>query len=477
MKRNSIYIVVATLCLCLIGCTNQKTTIIQGLVKLDGINEISLSGFYENPIWGIGKEFNVEIDSTRIFKFEIDIEQLSECWLQFGMGTEKATSRRLIIFPGDELEIIIDETGISFNGKGAEINKLYSEVEAKGLHTYQLINPLMYSHISLDNYIESIKGFQESRVQLLKNQNNNNEVPVELTRFYIDQTELDYRFLCLAAFRHYFYTNDRTVNLFELFKNEIAVAKFTNDEWIIYKDYISLLRSYLFYVKGVEIIRNSRGIDLFKGIETALTDSLKGKTQQYALAEYICSNLDVGEYDSLLVNHFNKIALDEFAKKTVADALRKYEQKEFLIGNPLHEEFATTLLADTANNQLSFEEMLRSYEGNIVYMELWSLSCGSCIRAMPTSREMEREIGNLPVKFVYLTTDRLNDNLWKYVFEASLTKENHYRLVNGSNSRMNRFMNSTLVPWYLLFDKQGNLLDFRAEEPYTIKERLIELAS
>jgi len=474
MNRNLIYIVITVLLMLFVGWSNQNKTTIRGLVELDGINEISISGFHENPIWGIGEEFNISIDNTGIFKTEISIEQLSICWLQFGMGTDKATSRRIFISPRDELELIIDESGISFNGKGAEINKLYSEIEANGLLTSQLIAPLMYNQISLIEYVESIKGFKEKRLQLKENYNN--RLSVEMSQFYLDQTELDYRFLMLAAFRHSFFTDDNSVNPFEFYKSGISVKEFTNDEWIIYKDYISLLRNYLFYAKGAEISRKSKGLGLFKGIEIALTDSLRDKTQQYALAEYICSDLDNGDYDSLLLNHFKTIAVDELARKTVADALSNDEQKEYLIGKPIHEEFANTLLADTANNILSFEEMLRSYKGNIVYMELWSLSCGPCIRAMPTSRALESEIGNLPVKFVYLTTDKFSENLWAHVFKASLTKDNHYRLVNGSNSRMNRFMNSTMVPWYLLFDKQGHLLDFRAEAPYTIKEKLIELA-
>lgn len=474
MNRNLICIVITMFFMSLVGCSNQNTTI-QGLVKLDEISEISFSGFNENPIWGIGREFNIQIDSTRTFKIDIDIEQISDCWIQFGMGTEKATSKRIFISPGDKLELIINETGISFNGKGAEINKLYSRVEANDLNTYQLINPLMYNHISLEEYIDNVRGFQERRIQLIENLDRKDKLSVELEKLYIDQTALDYRFLIMAAFRHSFYTNNRRVNLFEMFRNEISVDEFTNDEWVTYHDYVSLLRSYLFYVKGLEISRKSNGLGLFEGIEIALTDSIKGQSQQYALAEYICSDLDDGEYDSLLVNHFNKIAQDQFAKKTVADALINYEQKEYLIGKPIHEEFANTILADTANNQLLFDEMLESYKGNIVYMEVWSLGCAPCIRSMPTSRMLEKEIGNLPVKFVYLTTDKLNDNLWEHVFKASLTKENHYRLVNGTYSRMNKFMNSTLVPWFLLFDKQGNLLDFRAEEPYSIKEKLIEL--
>lgn len=474
MNKSIVCIAIAVLFMGLVGCSHQKATI-QGLVKLDGIDEIGFSGFKENPIWGIDKEINIHIDSTRTFNVEVDIEQISDCWMQFGMGTENATSKRIFISPGDKLELIINETGISFNGKGAEINKLYSRVEANGLCTHQLINSLMHNHISLEAYIENVKGFQARRRQLIEDLDRKDKLSDKLEKFYNDQTDLDYRFLITALFRHSFYTDISSVNLFKMFKNEISVDEFTNDEWVTYHDYISLLKHYLFYVKGLEISRNSSGVGLFEGVEIALTDSLKGLSQQYALAEYIYSNLDNGKYDSLLVNHFNNIARDEFAKKTVTDALDKYEQKEYLIGKPLHEEFANTVLTDTANNPLLFGEMLESYKGNIVYMEVWSLSCGPCLRSMPTARMLEKEMGNLPVKFVYLTTDKLNNTLWKHVFKASLTKENHYRLVNGTNSRMNKFMHSTLVPWYLLFDKQGNLLDFHAEDPYTIKEKLIAL--
>ena len=194
MNRNLICIVITMFFMSLVGCSNQNTTI-QGLVKLDEISEISFSGFNENPIWGIGREFNIQIDSTRTFKIDIDIEQISDCWIQFGMGTEKATSKRIFISPGDKLELIINETGISFNGKGAEINKLYSRVEANDLNTYQLINPLMNNHISLEEYIDNVRGFQERRIQLIENLDRKDKLSVELEKLYIDQTALDYRFL------------------------------------------------------------------------------------------------------------------------------------------------------------------------------------------------------------------------------------------------------------------------------------------
>lgn len=87
MNKSIVCIAIAVLFMGLVGCSHQKATI-QGLVKLDGIDEIGFSGFKENPIWGIDKEINIHIDSTRTFNVEVDIEQISDCWMQFGMGTE-----------------------------------------------------------------------------------------------------------------------------------------------------------------------------------------------------------------------------------------------------------------------------------------------------------------------------------------------------------------------------------------------------
>lgn len=334
----------------------------------------------------------------------------------------------------------------------------------------------MYNQITIEEYIEKIKDFKEQRNQLLEQYQKVNSLEKEFIDFYKKQTEIEYRDLIVAVFKYAFYTDKSTAKIFDHFKNEITVANYTNDQWVNTLGYIRNIRNYIFYIKGIEISKSSKNIDLFDGIQLALTDSLRGKTQEYALAEYICNDLEGGKYDSLEMNYFNRIATNSLAKTTVKKALENFDKKEFLIGKPIHKEFAQTLLADTTNKQLDFETMLNSYKGNVVYLEIWSLGCGPCRKAMPTSRNIEQELAQLPIKFVYLTTDKINENLWKDIFNASLTKENHFRLINGSHSRLNKFMNSTLVPWYLLFDKKGNLISFNAENPYSIKKTLIELS-
>lgn len=453
----------------------QKQTIINGTTVLEGKNEITLVGFKKNPIYDIGEAFTVRPDSNNYFHFSFDLMQLTEVWIQTGIGTKNSLSKRIYLFPGDEQNIDINETVISFEGIGSQKNNFYNVIEENGLQTSQLTSPLMSNQITIEEYLGRIKNFKQKRNQLLEIYDDDNFLEREFVEFYNKQTEIEYRDLVVAAFKHSFYTSN-SFNLFDYFKNEISVANYTNDQWVNLPSYIQNLRNYLFYVKGREISKKSQNIGLYDGIHLALIDSLVGKTQEFALAEYICSDLVDGKYDSLKINYFKKNASNSLAKSTVKNAIEKFEQKEYLIGKPIHEEFAQTLLADTANNQLDFRSMLNRYKGNIVYMEIWSLGCGPCRKAMPTSRQIENELNGLPVRFVYITTDKLNDNLWKDVFRASLTKDNHFRLINGSHSRLNEFLNTTLVPWYMLFDKTGNLLELHAKEPYSIKETLVELA-
>ena len=475
MNKITYLILVSILCFSCINSERQKNTIVRGVSTLKETNNITITGFKENPICDIGKEYNVHSDSNNYFQIDIDIKRFSTAWLQTGMGTKNALSRQIYLFPEDALDININELGITFKGKGAEKNNLYNVIKNKGLSTNQLVHPLRRNQISMEEYIENIKTFKEKRHQLLVEYRKENSLEKEFVDFYKSQTEIKYRDLIIAAFKHSFYTNT-SVNIFEQFKDEISVENYTNDKWVNFSEYIGNLRNYIFFIKGREIGKISKDIDLFRGIQIALTDSLKGKTQEFALAEYICNDLKGGKYDTLEINVFNKLSNTDLAKKTVENAIDNFQQKEYLIGSPIHKEFAQSLLADTTNRQLPFESMLKSYRGNIVYMEIWSLGCGPCRKAMPASRKLEKELAQLPIKFVYLTTDKYNENLWDDIFKASLTKKNHYRLVNGSYSRLNKFMNSTSVPWYLLFDKDGNLLSFNAETPYSIKNALIKLS-
>lgn len=90
-------------------------------------------------------------------------------------------------------------------------------------------------------------------------------------------------------------------------------------------------------------------------------------------------------------------------------SVEKYEEKENLIGKPICPEFSETLIEDTSYVQLNFRELLKKYEGNVVYLDIWSLRCGPCIGEMPLARELEKRLKDYPIEFVATSVWKIND--------------------------------------------------------------------
>jgi thiol-disulfide isomerase/thioredoxin len=179
-----------------------------------------------------------------------------------------------------------------------------------------------------------------------------------------------------------------------------------------------------------------------------------------------------------LVREFDKLNADDISKGEVNRAIENLQKKQALIGNALNQEFTQTLLTDTTNTKITFGKMLDQYKGNIVYLDMWSLGCGPCRFAMPKAKEMKNNLKDLPIKFVYITCDEESGNLWEEIRKVSLTNDNHYRFAKGFNSRLHSFMGINWVPNYMIFDKEGKLLNYNASRPgkHTEKE-LRELAT
>lgn len=458
----------------ILGRNNMVT--IHGKVQSTDIKELEISGFIDNPINGISKSHTLSVDNTGSFSKVISLAKSYEARLTAGIGTAKSINLSIYLSPGDEIEISINDNEIIFKGNGAEKLKFLYELDKNQLLAHDQYSALHSNQITTSDYIELIDNFKQRRSDFLKNYKGYSSLPVSFIKYFNEKTSIEYLDLIVNLFKHAFYTNKSIVAYLDKYQNAIQISNYANDEFVNDYSYVSNIRNFIFYVKNRQICYNNETIDFFDAVKIALTDSLEGTTRDYALAEYICSDLKDNKYDTLLINTFNDVAENKFAKETIEKALIDYKFRNTLIGKPLHREFALTNLADTANVQLTFGEMINKYKGNIIYLEFWSLGCGPCRKAMPTSRMIEKQLSGYPVKFVYLTYDKYHKSLWKHIFEASLTKHGHYRLTEGSDSRINKFMNSTSMPWYMLFDKQGKLISYKAEEPYSIKKTLIKLS-
>ena len=444
------------------SCINQEESTqvsINGKVLSGNMQEVKFSSITNNPIIFRAQEYIAKIDSSSQFSINIHIERLVN-----GMIASGGAKHEISLLPKDEFYVEIGLDTIYYQGRGAEKNNFLYAAEKSGISDKAFKSLLRSKKLTPTDFVESMKNFKQKRLAFLDSYPNKKELEPEFIKYYKIQTQVIYE----NQIQNYYYKNQEQIDSLDLHTEYSRLNQLSNlsdDQKVISAYYIEYLNRFLSH-KCREMMKTDTAIIYADALRTLLIDSLHGKTQEYILASQICSRLSFNTYDTILINKFNEIEKGELSVKTVNTALDKYNEKQALIGQPLHPAFAETLLADISNNQLKFGEMMNKYKGNVVFLDIWALSCGPCRKAMPQSNELKERLTDLPIEFVYITEDPFGEDLWEEIFNVSLTRQNHYRMINGrGSSKMSEFMEIYYVPSYMVFDKQGNLIDFMADKP------------
>jgi thiol-disulfide isomerase/thioredoxin len=238
-----------------------------------------------------------------------------------------------------------------------------------------------------------------------------------------------------------------------------------NDSNLFSREYLSCIE-YLVSRKSNELAQADSSLNRTEATHVVLFDSLYGQTQVYALLNDIRSTFKFeNRCDTIAIKKFKSLAADNVSKTEFARVLDKHIEKQNLLNSPLHPEFANTVLLDTANQEITFGQLMNKCKGKVVYLDIWSSWCGPCVQEMSFSKELKERFKDKPVEFIYLSCEFSDSRNWDKVFNITQTNENQYILKNEFRSRMLEFMEINSVPTYMLFDKEGKLTNYRAPRP------------
>jgi thiol-disulfide isomerase/thioredoxin len=124
-------------------------------------------------------------------------------------------------------------------------------------------------------------------------------------------------------------------------------------------------------------------------------------------------------------------------------------------------------LYDLDNPELSnitFEDILESYQGKVIYLDFWASWCGPCKGEMPYSADLSNQFIDEDVTFLYVSTDK-DSVAWKEMIKIMQIEGIHYRL--GENTREDVFerFGIEFIPHYVLFDQDGNMVKNNMTRP------------
>lgn len=202
--------------------------------------------------------------------------------------------------------------------------------------------------------------------------------------------------------------------------------------------------------KQVKTARDELGIKVDYVLKSFTNSSLKSYLIQSLITTYT-SRYGVGDLGELRET-FNRFVLDSIAKQ---DLNNLYIQTQRLqSGKPAF---------DFAFNDIDGKTVtLRSLRGKYVYIDVWATWCGPCCKEIPYLEKLVEKYKNKDICFVSISIDK-NQKAWRdMVIKRSMKG---IQLNVGDNKEFEKNYMITLIPRFILLDKQGNIINAKMSRP------------
>lgn len=123
------------------------------------------------------------------------------------------------------------------------------------------------------------------------------------------------------------------------------------------------------------------------------------------------------------------------------------------------------LALETTDGQVtSLVEVLEMCAGKMVYLDFWASWCGPCIAQIPYSKALRQRLVGQDIVFLYISTDTSRKNWLDSVHEHADVMSGSYRIQDNSADFLKE-IRLEKIPRYLIFDRNGKLVDPDAPRP------------
>lgn len=456
-------IAIFSILLLLFGCISKKSNdfaTVKAPFNPEGNKKIEIYLNNEPPI-GQSK-YTCHLNEDSVFLIEIPISSIKTGIIYVGNYHYD-----FCLQPNDEIEIIKPKGDtIFYNGHGAGKNNFLYHAERKGLSERSFHSDFNKRKVSPADFLKRLSILKEKRYELLNKNQNKYNLSNEFIDFYSKQTQLTFENLII---KYPGYLKNKAYKIPDVIRKLSVFSNIINDSNLFSSTYLNTI-DYLVYKKSLSLAK-SNSLSIADARQIILLDSLFGQTQVYVLLNDISSSFTYGaNYDTILITKFNSLDCDQVAKNEFNRLLAKHLEKEKLIGQKLHSAFASSILLDTANKEITFGEMMANLKGNVVYLDIWATTCSPCRYEMQFSKKLKEKFKDDQIEFVYISTE-LSDTLkWNSIYKITGTRDNHFIYKKEFQSKMLEFMEINGIPNYMLFDKEGKLVNYQAIRPSETSE-------
>lgn len=125
------------------------------------------------------------------------------------------------------------------------------------------------------------------------------------------------------------------------------------------------------------------------------------------------------------------------------------------------EEALSNTMKTVENTDITFQEILKKYEGNTIVIDVWASWCPDCIKGMPKVKELQEKYSD--VTYLFISMDK-NYDAWKKGIEKYDVQGEHYLTSDGMKGVFGKSIKLDWIPRYMVVDKTGKIALFKVIE-------------
>lgn len=102
-------------------------------------------------------------------------------------------------------------------------------------------------------------------------------------------------------------------------------------------------------------------------------------------------------------------------------------------------------------------DMLASYHGKKVLVDIWASWCRDCIVGLPKLENLKKKTADKDVVYLFLSIDEA-DVKWRTAIDRFNIRGEHFRVESGWKNALSNYLVLDWVPRYLVLDEEGHVV-------------------
>jgi thiol-disulfide isomerase/thioredoxin len=119
------------------------------------------------------------------------------------------------------------------------------------------------------------------------------------------------------------------------------------------------------------------------------------------------------------------------------------------------------VMLTTSNDKITFQEILKKYEGQTLVVDVWASWCSDCIKGMPKVKALQEKYPD--ATYLFISMDKTYE-AWLAGIEKYEVNGEHYMATDGMKGIFGKAINLDWIPRYMVVDKEGKIALYKVIE-------------